>query len=153
MEPNVVGIHPPPAFEARRTKCGSFSFRGTRKPLYFIWTQEGYPIQTAAYIRSIVEGSAIITFHPCVLENYDDVAQFLVLRQVAFAAVPGPQEFSVHFLQGGQWIEMLPIGRTYTLPFGVGYRFRVGGADWEEWGVQIQMHRTSLTADVGDHNV
>jgi hypothetical protein len=152
MEPNVVGLHPPAAFEAG-TMCGSFSFRGAGNELYFIWTQAGDPIQTTACIRSIARGNAIVTFHPCILQVYDDVAEFVVMRQLAFAAVPAPQEFSIHVMQGGERIMMLPIGPTYTLPFGLNYRFGVGGYDWEMWGTQLQEYRISLTAAIGDHNV
>jgi hypothetical protein len=74
------------------------------------------------------------------------------MRQLVFAAILAPEEFSIHFVQEGQLIMMLPVGQTYVLPFGLEYQFGVGGDNWEDWGVQLQEYRTLLTAAFGDHN-
>jgi hypothetical protein len=108
MEPNVIGILPPPQAE-HRGFCGSFSFRGG-SDLYVIWEQPAHPFPTAAWFRSVDVGDALISFHPYVLRLNDDGINLIVFRHLALAAVPPPEQFRIDVQHGlGQPQMLLPV--------------------------------------------
>ena len=144
---NALGAHPGPNPIPPRT-CGSFSFLGRGRALYFVW-----PIQNnwiAARIRSLVEGFATITFHPCEFGEEDGAPVLDIDIGVALANVPPFQRFRILNTETGLPVVPLHPG-SYELPFGGPYSFFLEGVLWEKWGKQLQMWRHAYAN--GPHNI
>jgi hypothetical protein len=123
IETAAIGVHPD--LPVPQGACGSFSFNGRRNSLFFIWTQFGHQLPTAAWIRSLVPGFALITFHPCAMQPNGQIVVFLNL---AVPVVPPINEFRIEFInQGGLNNLLLPaFNNHYNLQMGK-CRFYVGG--------------------------
>jgi len=145
-----AGIHPQNPVPGGR--CGSFSFLGRNKPLFFIWTQNGHAHPTMAWIRSLHVGSAIVTFHPAIWAPHNGIWQYTFAANVQLAAVPIPAEFII--FQDQQLFPLAPIlNRMYILSFLHTHTIRISNAPWESWGHQLQQWRRALSGPIANHNV
>jgi hypothetical protein len=148
MAAQVVGGHP--IYPKPQGACGSFSFKGNGNDLYFIWTVPGAGMMVA-WIRSLQQGFAVVTFHPAAIIHNNNQAQYHMWLQVQLGALPHLEIFRVE--QPGH-IVVNPVNPlVYQLPFGLPYRFYILGHLWEEWDLQQQMWRKAVFGNVGDHNV
>jgi hypothetical protein len=142
----------PPANPIPRRRCGSFSFYGRWKPLYFIWTGQGAVLPTAAWIRSTIVGQAIISFHPCVPQFVNGAWQLVIHRNI-LCPVPHFPEFSItREINGVEHLLIPLLNQLYSLQFGNLFRFRIRGVLWEEWRPQLQQWRKALSGPIHNHN-
>jgi hypothetical protein len=153
MQAAPVGIHHANPRPARA--CGSFSFFGRGRDLYFIWTQLGHVAPTAARIRSTIIGTADISFHPCMIHQHNGVWHCTVIGGVLLAAVPHPAEFNIemHNPPAAAPAPLAPILNTYVLIFWNSYTFNIANQPWERWRGQLQEWREALRAPTTMHNV
>jgi hypothetical protein len=147
MAAHIVGGHPYHNRPAR--VCGTFSFKGNSKDLYYIWTLPG-GFTVGAWIRSVVLGTAIITFHPAAAINHNGVMQYHVWLHIALVAVPHYNAFRIEHMG-----HIIPPHNNfaYHLIFGPSYTFFIANQPWEIWRPQLQMWRKALTGAIPDHNI
>ena len=145
MAAHIVGGHP--QHNKPAGVCGTFSFKGNAKDLYFIWTVPGGLM--GAWLRSIVLGTATITFHPTIAINHNGVIHYQVWTHIMLGAVPHHDMFRVEHM--GQVIPSFNHS-TYHLIFGPSYTIFIANQGWEAWRPQCQMWRQALAGNVRDHN-
>jgi hypothetical protein len=84
MATHIIGGHPNHGKPAG--VCGTFSFKGNAKDLYFIWPVPGGLM--AAWFRSVVLGTTTITFHPSTAINQNGLICYQVWIHIVMGAVP-----------------------------------------------------------------
>lgn len=142
---HIVGGHP--NHGKPQGVCGTFSFAGKAKDLYFIWAVPGGLM--AAWFRSVVLGATIITFHPAIAINQNGIIHCQVWVHIVLGAVPHPHMFRLEHM--GQIIPSFNHS-TYHLVFGPSYKIFITNQPWEGWGPQCQMWHQALSGNVQDHN-